>query len=109
MHNQDHTLFESKVWFWDEKQYKQAYTQTTRDYYRYSENDTPVLNEENKVAYLSSIRKHIVRPGNTLSSIAKTYYGAANQWPLIFMENKNILSNPNMLSTNTELVIPFIE
>ena len=51
---------------------------------------------------------HTVQSGETLSSIAKQYYGDANQYMAIFEANKDKLSNPDSINVGQELTIPKI-
>ena len=50
-------------------------------------------------------RIHTVRPGDSLSRLAVTYYGEAARWPDILAANPQI-TNPNVLFVGTELTIP---
>ena len=50
-------------------------------------------------------RVHIVRPGDSLSRLAVTYYGEAARWPDILAANPQI-TNSNVLFVGTELTIP---
>lgn len=47
-----------------------------------------------------------VKPGDSLSKIAKQEYGDANKWPLIFEANKDILKDPNKIFPGQQLKIP---
>ena len=47
---------------------------------------------------------HIVKAGETLSSIAASVYGDSRSWKLISEANPNV--NPNRLSAGTQLTIP---
>ena len=49
---------------------------------------------------------HDVVRGDTLSAIAKTYYGDANKYPKIFEANKPMLSNPDKIYPGQKLRIP---
>lgn len=49
---------------------------------------------------------HLVVSGNTLSAIAKTYYGNANQYPKIFEANRPMLSHPDKIYPGQLLRIP---
>jgi 5'-nucleotidase/UDP-sugar diphosphatase len=51
-------------------------------------------------------RFYFVRKGDTLSSIAKTYYGSASKWPKIFDANRNVIPDANKLAVGAKLVIP---
>jgi len=44
--------------------------------------------------------------GDTLSAIAKKYYGSANQYMKIFEANKDILKNPDLIKIGQRLRIP---
>jgi len=50
---------------------------------------------------------HIVGAGETLSDIAKIYYGAGSEWPRIYKANKALLkSGPGALKPGMRLNIP---
>ena len=49
---------------------------------------------------------HDVVRGDTLSAIAKTYYGNANKYPAIFEANKPMLSHPDKIYPGQKLRIP---
>ena len=51
-------------------------------------------------------RTHTVKSGDTLSKIAKSYYGNANQFPKVFDANRDKLSDPNKIKAGQILVIP---
>lgn len=51
-------------------------------------------------------RYHDVVRGDTLSAIAKTYYGNANRYPVIFEANKPMLSHPDKIYPGQKLRIP---
>jgi nucleoid-associated protein YgaU len=51
-------------------------------------------------------RTYVVQSGDTLSKIAKQYYGDANRYMDIFNANKDKLSDPNKIHPGQELVIP---
>jgi nucleoid-associated protein YgaU len=52
---------------------------------------------------------HDVVRGDTLSAIAKTYYGNANKYPVIFEANKPMLSHPDKIYPGQKLRIPAAE
>ena len=64
------------------------------------ENLMSVTNPEPEAQY------HDVVRGDTLSAIAKTYYGDANKYPKIFEANKPMLSNPDKIYPGQNLRIP---
>lgn len=47
-----------------------------------------------------------VKAGDSLSKIAKQYYGDANAYMVIFEANKDILQNPNLIHPGQKLRIP---
>jgi nucleoid-associated protein YgaU len=49
---------------------------------------------------------HTVERGDTLSAIAKTYYGDASEYPAIFEANKPMLSSPDKIYPGQMLRIP---
>lgn len=51
-------------------------------------------------------RIYTVKPGDSLSKIAKDFYGNANDYMRIFEANKNTLNDPNKIQPGQELVIP---
>ncbi len=59
-----------------------------------------------KVADDSVYARHTVESGESLSKIAKHYYGNAMKYNAIFEANRNILNNPDMIHPGQELVIP---
>jgi LysM repeat protein len=51
-------------------------------------------------------RTYTVKSGDTLSKIAKEFYGNANEYPKIFEANKDQLSSPDRINVGQELKIP---
>lgn len=51
-------------------------------------------------------KTHTVKQGDTLWSIAKSYYGSGSSFPQIFEANKNVLSDPNKIRVGQILTIP---
>lgn len=51
-------------------------------------------------------RTHTVAKGETLSAIAKTYYGKASDYPRIFEANRDQLSDPDVIKPGQVLKIP---
>ena len=64
------------------------------------ENQMAVTNPEPEAQY------HDVVSGDTLSGIAKKYYGDANKYPQIFEANKPMLSSPDKIYPGQKLRIP---
>jgi LysM repeat protein len=54
----------------------------------------------------SSQRTYTVKSGDTLSGIAKEYYGRANEYMKIFEANRDKLTDPNKIQVGQRLLIP---
>lgn len=54
----------------------------------------------------SVYHRHVVKSGESLSKIAKHYYGNAMKYNKIFEANTNILKNPDLIHPDQVLVIP---
>jgi nucleoid-associated protein YgaU len=51
-------------------------------------------------------RTYTVVAGDSLSKIAKRFYGDANQWKRIFEANRDIIKNPDLIHPGQTLKIP---
>jgi nucleoid-associated protein YgaU len=51
-------------------------------------------------------QSYVVVPGDSLSKIAKRYYGDASQWRRIYEANRDQLSNPDLIHPGQRLKIP---
>ena len=49
---------------------------------------------------------YTVKPGDSLSKIAKLKYGNANLWKPIFEANQDRIKNPDLIQVGWELKIP---
>jgi nucleoid-associated protein YgaU len=49
---------------------------------------------------------YTVKPGDSLSKIAKLKYGNANLWKAIYEANKDRIKNPDLIQVGWELKIP---
>ncbi|MEY8019958.1 LysM peptidoglycan-binding domain-containing protein [Muriicola sp. E247] len=58
------------------------------------------------VADDSVYHRHVVKSGESLSKIAKHYYGDPMKYKQIFSANTDILKNPDMIHPDQVLVIP---
>ncbi len=59
-----------------------------------------------KVEDTSVFHRHTVKGGESLSKIAKHYYGDAMKYKEIFSANTDILKNPDLIHPDQVLVIP---
>lgn len=60
------------------------------------------LNED---IVVEKYRVHTVAKGETLSSIARYYYGSSFKWRLIYDNNKDVIKNPNVLRVGMKLKV----
>jgi nucleoid-associated protein YgaU len=51
-------------------------------------------------------RHHVVTKGDTLSSLAQTYYGSRAKWRDLLAANRDVLSGPNDLKIGMNLRVP---
>lgn len=51
-------------------------------------------------------RSYVVQSGDSLSKIAKKFYGDANAWHRIFEANKDRIKNPDVIQPGWKLQIP---
>ena len=67
-----------------------------------------VTEVDNQIQYPAGTetRYHDVVKGDTLSAIAKKYYGDASKYPVIFEANKPMLTDPNKIYPGQKLRIP---
>lgn len=54
-------------------------------------------------------RSHTVGRGDTLSLIAKQFYGSAGRWKTIFEANRDQLDNPDLIHPGQTLRIPDLD
>jgi nucleoid-associated protein YgaU len=72
-------------------------------------NVSSVQSVDNQMAVTSpepEAQYHDVVRGDTLSAIAKKFYGDANKYPVIFEANKPMLSHPDKIYPGQKLRIP---
>lgn len=50
--------------------------------------------------------RYVVVQGDTLSGIARQFYGDPNLWRIIYDANRAVIPNPDRLKVGTELVLP---
>lgn len=54
-----------------------------------------------------SRQPYVVKPGDTLSSIAQAHYGNANRWPEIYRTNRHLIGgNPDKLAAGLRIILP---
>ncbi len=62
-----------------------------------------------KVENTEYYHKHTVQSGESLSLIAKHYFGDPMKYKAIFEANTDQLDNPDLIHPGQELVIPFVD
>jgi nucleoid-associated protein YgaU len=65
--------------------------------------DLTIYEQQEKI---KTTKFHIVRRGETLSSIAQQYYGAASKWQKILEANRDNIKDANKITPGTKLIIP---
>ncbi len=53
-----------------------------------------------------TMRMYVVESGDSLSKIAKKFYGDAGAWKRIYEENREVIHNPDMIQPGWRLKIP---
>lgn len=53
-----------------------------------------------------AVRIYTVVAGDSLSKIAKKFYGDANKWKLIFEANQDVIKNPDLIHPGQTFKIP---
>jgi nucleoid-associated protein YgaU len=55
---------------------------------------------------IGGVRRHTVREGDTLFTLARRYYGDAERFGAIYQANRDVLRVPDPLPVGADLVIP---
>ena len=48
----------------------------------------------------------MIQRGDTLSHIAKRYYGSANKWPRLFEANREVIEDPDKIFPGQKIRVP---
>ncbi|MEJ7642953.1 MAG: LysM peptidoglycan-binding domain-containing protein [Chryseolinea sp.] len=51
-------------------------------------------------------REYVVKSGDSLSKIAKQYYGDASKWNKIFEANRDKIKNADLIQPGQKIIIP---
>jgi nucleoid-associated protein YgaU len=57
-------------------------------------------------AVQAKVGYYIIKKGDTLSAIAKQFYGKANDYPRIFEANREVIKDPNLIFPGQKIRIP---
>jgi nucleoid-associated protein YgaU len=66
----------------------------------------PDLTIYQRTEKIKTTKFHIVLRGETLSGIARQYYGRPDQWRKILTANQKVIKDPDKLTPGTKLIIP---
>jgi nucleoid-associated protein YgaU len=53
-----------------------------------------------------AVREYTIERGDTLSKIAKKFYGNAGDWKKIYEANKTTIKNPDLIYPGEKIIIP---
>ena len=65
-----------------------------------------VVKRENLAATPKRLRRHTIRDGDTLASLAQRYLGSSERSKEILAANRSVLESPDVLPIGIEIVIP---
>jgi nucleoid-associated protein YgaU len=68
--------------------------------------DAPAPAPDQVSSTAGQAQTYVVAKGDSLSKIAKRYYGDANQWRRIYDANRDQISNPDLIHPGQNLKIP---
>ncbi len=54
----------------------------------------------------AKVEYYTIKKGDTLSAIAKQFYGKANDYPKIFEANREVIKDPNLIFPGQKIRIP---
>lgn len=72
--------------------------------------ETPVATEEvAQVLEEANVEYYIIQSGDSLSKIAKQFYGNAMEYPRLFEENREVIEDPDLIYPGQKIRIPLDE
>lgn len=71
-----------------------------------AENQQNPQQQQNQAQQQSEFDTYTVKSGDSLSKIAKQFYGDPMQWPKIFDANKDQIQNPDLIHPGQTFKIP---
>ncbi len=101
----------------DIKAYSQKKTQypETKTVYEYDDYEIDFIDYDGnvfayeEVAVSPAYQEYTVKQGETLSHIAKAFYGKASKWTIIYEANSGTIKDPGRVRAGTKLRIPDLE
>jgi len=67
---------------------------------------TPPAKPVAAISPADGAREYTVEPGDTLSNIARKYYGVQFKWEKIFQANQPLMKNPDYIYVGQKIIIP---
>lgn len=55
---------------------------------------------------VATTRDYTIKSGDSLSKIAKHFYGSAGEWQKIYQANKDRIKDPNLIHPGQKIIIP---
>jgi nucleoid-associated protein YgaU len=55
---------------------------------------------------VESVEYYVIEKGDTLSAIAKKYYGKASEYPRLFEANREVIKDPDLIFPGQKIRIP---
>jgi nucleoid-associated protein YgaU len=55
---------------------------------------------------IARVRSYTIKSGDSLSKIAKQFYGDASAWTKIHEANKDLIKNPDKIYPGQQIIIP---
>lgn len=67
---------------------------------------TPQVNITTPKPVAETAQEYTIKSGDSLSKIAKQFYGDAQKWNKIYEANKDVIKDPNLIHPNQKIKIP---
>ena len=71
-----------------------------------NQSQEPEWKQYRQAEKIKTQRFHIIREGETLSEISRTYYESARKWQKILDANREVIEDINKLKPGTKIIIP---
>ncbi len=71
-----------------------------------NQSQEPEWKQYRQAEKIKTQRFHIIREGETLSEISRTYYDSARKWQKILDANRDVLEDVSKLKPGTKIIIP---
>lgn len=81
---------------------EEGYQLSTTD----NQSQEPEWKKYRQAEKIKTQRFHIIREGETLSEISRTYYDSARKWQKILDANREVIGDVSKLKPGTKIIIP---